>query len=149
MEKITLPLNEILQLESEINGYINPENGDVIYQGFLKTNLPIILKYELTELSETLSKERKKIDSFRDELIKKYGEEENGNIAIRMINETKDEEGNIILKEINPSYIEFSKEYSELLNQVKEIEYPEITKEQLKKAGETKDDYKILFKLIK
>jgi len=149
MEKIILSLNEILQLESEINGYLNPENGEIIYQGFLKTNLPIILKYELTELSETLFKERKKIDMLRDELIKKYGEEENGNIAIKMINEIKDEEGNITSKEINPSYVEFSKEYSELLNQEKEIEYPEITKENLKKAGETKDNYKILFKLIR
>ena len=65
-----------------------------------------------------------------------------------MINEIKDEEGNIT-KVINQKYIEFSNEYSELLKQEKEIEYPEITKEQLKKAGETTDDYKILFKLIK
>ena len=148
MEKITLALNEILQLESEINGYVNPESGDVIYKGFLKANLPIILKYELVELSETLTKERKKIETLRDELIKKYGEEEQNGVSIRMINETKDEEG-AITKVINPRYVEFTNEYSELLTQEKEIEFPEINKESLKKAGDTTDNYKVLFKLVK
>jgi uncharacterized protein (DUF433 family) len=36
-----------------------------------------------------------------------------------------------------------------LLNQEIEIEYPEITKEDLKDAGKTKDKYQVLFKLIK
>ena len=34
-------------------------------------------------------------------------------------------------------------------NQDKEIEFPEITKEDLKGAGKSKDKYQILFKLIK
>jgi hypothetical protein len=66
-----------------------------------------------------------------------------------MYNDVVDEEGNIIGKEVNPKYIEFDNEYSTLLNQEKEIEYPTITKEDLKDAGKTKDNYKVLFKLIK
>ena len=150
MEKITLKLGDILQLESEINGYTNPNTGDQVLKGFLKQNLSIILKYELSELGETLTKERKKIETLRDELIQKYGEtDDNGGVMVKMVFEEKDENGEVISTVINPKYVEFDKEYGTLLNQNKEIEYPEITKEDLKEAGKSNDDYKVLFKLIK
>jgi hypothetical protein len=150
MEKISLKLGDILQLESEINGYTNPNTGEQVLKGFLKQNLSIILKYELSELGEILSKERKKVESLRDELIQKYGEaDDNGGVMVKMYNEEKDSDGNVITAVINPKYVEFDKEYGTLLNQEKEIEHPEITKDDLKDAGNTKDDYKILFKLIK
>jgi hypothetical protein len=150
MEKITLKLGEILQLESEINGFNNPETGEQIYKGFLKQNLSIILKYELTELGETLSKERKKVETLRDELIVKYGEEsESGGVMVRMYDEEKDDDGNVLTAVLNPKYLEFDKEYGTLLSQEKEIEYPEITKDDLRDAGKTNDQYKVLFKLIK
>jgi hypothetical protein len=66
-----------------------------------------------------------------------------------MYNEITDESGNIISKPINPKYLEFDNEYGTLLNQDKEIEYPEITKDDLKDAGKSKDKYQVLFKLIK
>jgi hypothetical protein len=68
---------------------------------------------------------------------------------VKMRNEVKDEEGNVTGSVINPKYIEFDKEYGTLLNQEIELEYPEITKEDLKDAGKTKDKYQVLFKLIK
>jgi hypothetical protein len=150
MEKITLKLGEVLQLESEINGFTNQETGKVVYQGFIKQNLSILLKYELTELSETLSKERKTIDGLRDELIKKYGEDDGkGGIIVKMFNEVVDDEGNVTSRTFNESYLKFDEEYSKLLNNEKEIEYPEILKSDLKEAGKSNDDYKILFRLIK
>ncbi len=150
MEKISLKLGEQLQLESEINGFSHPETGEVIYQGFLKANLPIVLKYELKELGDTLKNERTKIESLRDELIVKYGDtDENGGIIVKMFLEEKDEEGNVTSRTVNPKYVEFDKEYGTLLDQEKELEYPEITKDDLKNAGNSKDDYKVLFKLIK
>jgi hypothetical protein len=150
MEKITLKLGDVLQLESEINGYVDPQSGDQIYEGFTKQNLSIILKYELSDFSTTLKTERTKIDSLRDELIKKYGEDDGkGGLWVKMHNEVKDEEGNVIGKVINPNYLEFDKEYGTLLNQEIELEYPEITKQDLKDAGKTKDKYMVLFKLIK
>jgi hypothetical protein len=150
MEKITLKLGDVLQLESEINGYIEPQSGEQIYEGFTKQNLSIILKYELSDFSATLKSERTKVDALRDELIKKHGEDDGkGGLWVKMHNEVKDEEGNIIGKIINPKYVEFDKEYGTLLNQEIEIEYPEITKEDLKDAGKTKDKYQVLFKLIK
>jgi hypothetical protein len=150
MEKITLRLGDILQLENEINGFVNPETGKQLYEGFIKQKLSIILKYELTELSELLTKERKKVEGLRDELIKKYGEDDGkGGVFVKMFDETKDEEGNVISSKINENYLKFDAEYGTLLSTEKEIEYPEITKEDLKEAGKSNDDYKVLFKLIK
>lgn len=150
MLKINLKLGEILQLESEINGLVNQESGKIIYEGFLKQNLSIILKYGLNELSELLKTERKKVEVLRDELIKKYGEENNeGGIFVKMYDEIEDEEGNVIGKRFNEKYLKFEEEYSTFLNIEKEIEYPEITKEDLKDSGKSNDDYRILFKLIK
>jgi hypothetical protein len=150
MEKITLKLGDVLQLESEINGYTDPQTGEQVFEGFSKQNLSIILKYELSDFSTELKGERSKVETLRDELIKKYGEEDgNGGILVKMYNEVKDDEGNVTSKVINPQYIEFDNEYGVLLNQEIEIEYPEITKEDLKDAGKTKDKYQVLFKLIK
>lgn len=149
MEKTTLKLGDILQLCHEINGLTNPETGEPIYEGFLNKNLSIILKYELTDVGELLIKEKKKIESLRDELIKKYGSEVNGNLAVKMYNDEFDSEGNVIKSTINPQYIEFDKEYGTLLNQEKEIEFPEVTLTDLKDAGKTKDQYRVLFRLIK
>jgi hypothetical protein len=149
MEKFTLKLGEILQLSHEINGLTIPETNERVFEGFLNQNLSIILKYELTDVGEFLTKERKKIESLRDELIKKHGSEINGNMAVKMYLEEKDEEGNVISTKINPKYVEFDSEYGQLLNQDKEIEFPEVTLQDLKDAGKTKDKYQIIFKLIK
>ena len=150
MEKITLKLGNVLKLENEINGYVDRETNEVIYEGFSKQNLSIILKYELSDFSTILKGERTKVDKLRDELITKYGEDDGkGGIMVKMRNEVKDEEGNVTGYVINPKYIEFDKEYGILLDQEIEIEYPEITKEDLKDAGKTKDKYQVLFRLIK
>ena len=150
MEKSKFKLGDVLQLESEINGLVNQETGERIYEGFLNQNLSIILKYELTELSDTLSKERKKVDGLRDELIKKHGKDDGkGGVMVKMYNEELGQDGNVISRTINPDYIEFDKEYSELLNTEIDIQYPEITKEDLKEAGKSKDKYRVLFRLIK
>jgi hypothetical protein len=151
MEKIKLKLGEVLQLESEINGYVDPKSGEVIFEGFTKQNLSIILKYELSDFSTVLKGERTKVDTLRDELIKKHGEEDgNGGIMVKMYSkEIKDENDNIIGGEYNPKYIEFDNEYGTLLNQEIELEHPEITKDDLKEAGKSKDKYQILFKLVK
>jgi hypothetical protein len=150
MEKITLNLGETLQLESEINGFTHPETGKQVFEGFVKQKLRIILKYELIEFSDFLIKERKKVESLRDDLIKKYGEEDgDGAIIVKMFDEVKDNDGNVVTSKLNENYLKFDEEYSKLLNTEKEIEYPLITKEDLNDAGKSNDDYRILFKLVK
>lgn len=151
MGKINLKLGEILQFESELNGLTNQETGKQIYRGFLKQNISAMLKYDFMDTSEFLLKEKKKIELVKDDLILKYGEKtEDGGTFIGMFKENKDEQGNVTSKYINPKYVEFEKEYGTFLDgNEKEVEYPDITKEDLKDIGNTTDDYRIIYKLIK
>jgi hypothetical protein len=150
MEKITLTLADVLDLEGEINGLINNETGQVIYEGFRKQNLNIILKYDINTFGEVLKNEVKSIDAIRDELVIKYGKEKDGTTMVSMYEEEKDDEGNVISKKYAKNFIEFNNEFNTLLtSKTKEFDVPTITKEDLKNAGQTKDDYRVLFKLIK
>lgn len=149
MAKKALRLGEILQLESEINGLVNPQNGKEIFIGFRKHKLSLKTKYWLTELGERLSGERKSVETLRDEIIQKHGEDDGkGGIQIAMFIEQKDENDVVISREVNPKYIEFQQEYNELLVEEKEIEYTPLTIEDLENAGDTTDDYSILFQLV-
>src|SRR6056300_1745357 len=142
-----LTIDQILQLDAEINGFTNPQTGDVVYEGFVKQPLSILLKYELTELSNTLKEEREKVDSLRNELIEKYGESnEDGSIQISPTIEEKKGKKTETVR--NPKYVEFVEEYNKLLQKEIEVSHPEITKEDLIDAGKTKDQYNILFKLV-
>ena len=147
MKTQSFKLFELLNLEAELAGATNPQTGEKIIEGLLNQKLPVVTKYHLNILLSNLSAEKKTIDSLRDELIKKYGaEDENGNIGISMVIETGElnDKGEPI-KDINPSYIEFNDEYGELLSQEKEISIPIIKLSDLDKI-ETKDNYILIFK---
>ncbi len=150
MEKVKLSLKDALQLESELNGLVNQQTGEIIYDGFLKQNLSIIKKYELKETVEFLQNERKKVNELKDELIKKHGEDDGrGGLMVRTFDEVVDDKGLVISRKFNEKYLEFDKEYAELLKKEIEFDFPEVTKEDLIRAGETQDDYIVLFKLVK
>lgn len=149
MAKITLKLGQILQLESEINGYTNPQNGQEVYIGFRKHKLPLKTKYWLTELGDRLAAERKTVETLRDEIIQKHGEDDGkGGVQIGVFIEQKDENDKVISRELNPQYVEFQNEFNALLNEDKEIEYTPLTMDDLEKVGETTDDYNLLFMLV-
>lgn len=144
MNKITITLLELLQLESELNGFVNQQTKEKVYKGFINHNLPILLKYDLLNLSEFLSNERKKIESLRDELIKQYGKlNEDGNYYLNLYEDSDN------MTKLSESYILFENDYNKLLSQEIEIEYPDITRSDLGKIGDTSDNYTIFFKLIK
>jgi hypothetical protein len=147
MKKISFKLFELLNLEAELAGATNNQTGEKIIEGLLNQKLPVVTKYHLNILLSNLSAEKKTIDALRDELIKKYGtEDENGNIGISMVIETGEvnDKGEPV-KDINPAYIEFNDEYGGLLNQEKEIQIPQIKLSDLDKI-ETKDNYILVFK---
>ncbi len=147
MKTQSFKLFELLNLEAELAGATNNQTGEKIIEGLLNQKLPVVTKYHLNNLVEALAAEKKVIDSLRDELIKKHGtEDENGNIGISMVIETRelDDKGEPI-KDINPAYIAFNDEYGELLNQEKEISIPTIKLSDLDKI-ETKDNYVLIFK---
>ena len=147
-----LQLGEILQLEKEINGYINPETNEQEFKGFINQDLSIILKYKLSELSDFLTNEKKKVGDLRDSLIKKYGKpDEEGKIVVKMFieDESTSIEGEEPKMIVNPEFKKLDEEFGKLLVQEIEVDVPEITLDDLKEAGKTKDNYKLLFKLIK
>jgi len=151
LNKITLSLGEIQELEAELNGSRNQRTGEVIITGLLNQKLPIKTKYWLTRLGETLVSERKTIDGLRDELVKKYGKENDDKsgwtIPMRIENKkVKNPDGTPVLVP-NPAFAEFNKELTELLETTKEIEYPTYHFEDFAEL-ETSDNYAVFMKLL-
>ena len=83
-------------------------------------------------------------------MIKKHGEEdENGNISIpRFINIVKNEEEQITSADINPKFVEFEKEFNNLLQEEKTLEHKEFKLADFENI-ETEGIYTIFFKLVK
>lgn len=169
MEKITLKLYDFLNLEAELNGLRNQATGEVIRRGLLSYPLPIATKYWLTKLAKSLADEKSIIEGLRDELVKKHGTEgEGGVISVPMYLDELDKKGNPIKikyvdkdgneketnkRYINPVYLEFEKEYSEVLQQEKELEYRPFTLKDLSTVEhpngiETEEVYETFFKLV-
>lgn len=142
MEKIKLSLNDVLLLEFELNGEVNQETKQVIFNGLLAEKMSLKTKYWLTKLSDKLLSEKKTILGLRDELIKKYGkEEEDKNLWVRPF---LDKEG----KEVNPDFELYSKEMNELLLEEKEFDYNPIPLDDLAEIS-TEGRYNLIFKLVK
>lgn len=126
MSKKKLSLGEILTLEAEINGVTNQQTGEVLLKGLLSENISLIIKYRLTKLVESLASDKKTLDDLRNELIKKYGEEDsNGGISVEThLDKAK--------TQVNPKFTEFANEYNVLLSEKKEVDFPSITLEDIK-----------------
>lgn len=134
MNKINFKTYELLELEFELNGGMS-DDGTIEYEGFLNQLLPIALKYELQPLSEFLSNLVDNTRELKQNLILKYGE--------------KDEQGNVAIKRNMDLFPDFEKEYEELMMRDVEISFPNILLSDIKEMGRTKDNYKVLFHLVK
>ena len=141
MAHIQLSLKEIYKLDSELNGFINQETGEVLSLGLLSENLSLPTKYWLTNLAKKTSSEKLVIDQLKEDLIVKYGtKDKNNNFEILVwTDETK--------TDFNPLYIQFQEEFNGLLQEVKEIEYHEFKLEEFNDV-KTSDNYIIFYKLI-
>jgi len=160
MEKITLKLFEFYNLDAELNGLVNQATGETIAAGLLREKLPLVTKYWLTELGKKVATEKTAIEELKNDLIKKYGrEDDKGKIFIPMliddlnadgnpIKDTDAEENEVVRKKLNPDYQQFEKEFNELLQTEKELEYKPILLSDLEKV-ETEENYVTLFKLVK
>lgn len=126
MSKIKLQLGEIIALEAEINGVVNQQTGEVALKGLLSENISLIIKYRLSKLAESLLADKKTLDGLREQLIKKYGEEDGkGNMeVVPFLDEAKTVQ--------NPKFVSFANEYNALLAEEKEIELPSVTLDDLK-----------------
>ena len=160
MEKITLKLFEFYNLDAELNGLVNQSTGETITAGLLREKLPLVTKYWLTELGKKVAAEKTAIEELKNDLIKKYGKEDDrGGISIPMVIDDLDTDGNpikdmdaeeneVVRKKMNPDFQKFEKEFNELLQTEKELEYKPILLSDLEKV-ETEQNYVTLFKLVK
>lgn len=153
MEKISLKLFEFLSLEVEINGLVNQQTGETVSKGLLGEKLNMVTKYWITDLNKRLTSEKESINKLRDELIMKFGtqDEQNGYQLIPSFRKEDgvDEEGNPkFINEPNPQFFEFQKEYNDLLNQERELEYKPFSIADFKHV-ETDGNYSTFFQLIK
>ena len=150
MEKIALKLYEFYNLEAELNGVTNQQNGEVTSKGLLAEKIKMTTKYWLNDLVKKVVTEKEACEALKQELIKKHGEaDEQGNVSIPMyINEVKNEEGQTVSREINPKFVEFQNEFIAVLNEDKELEYKGFTLEEFENV-ESEGKYDTFFKLIK
>ncbi len=153
MEKISLKLFEFLNLEVEINGLVNQQTGETLSKGLLGEKLNMVTKYWITDLNKRLTSEKESINKLRDELIMKFGsQDEQGGYQLipsfRKEDGVDEEETPKYNNNPNPHFFEFQKEYNDLLNQERELEYKPFNIADFKHV-ETEGNYSTFFKLIK
>jgi hypothetical protein len=150
MEKITLKLSEFYELEIELNGTVNQKTGERVSKGLLSEKIKLTTKYWLHDVNKRVAAEKQSIEKLKEELVKKYGKEENGSISIPVyINQKVDEETKeVIAGEINPDFVNFQNEFNALLNEERELEYRPFKLEEFDDV-ETEGVYTTFFKLIK
>ena len=160
MEKITLKLFEFYNLDAELNGVVNQQTGEKVSNGLVQEKLSLVVKYWLTDLAKKVKAERDAIEELKNELIRKYGKaDDRGGISIPVLVDQLDEDGKPVMttsedgtevakKIVNPDYQSFEKDFNDLLNTEKEIEYKSFSLDDFDKV-ETADNYATFFKLIK
>ena len=149
MQKVTLKIYEILSLDIELNGFTDPQSGKMIAEGILSKDLKLTVKYWLSDLADKVSKEKDKISKLREEIIKKFGtQDEKGGVFIPMyVNQVLDESGKMVSGDANPAYDNFQKEYQLLLEETVEVEYKELKLSDIEGIA-LKDNPRVFFKLI-
>jgi len=143
MEKKSLKLAEYYQLEAELNGVTNNQTGEKVLNGLLSQKLTLSTKYWLTDLAKRVKEQTEACENLKNELIKKYGEEKDGQIQISF--NVKNEAGEDVP---NPKFLEFQNEYQNLLNEERELEYKELKLSDLGSI-ETEEVYSMFFSLLK
>jgi hypothetical protein len=159
MEKITLKLFEFYNLDAELNGAVNQQTGAKISSGLLQEKLPLVTKYWLSDLGKKVAAEKAAIEELKNDLIKKYGKaDDKGGFTIPMIIDELDEKGEIVKsinedgsevskKMLNPDFQSFEKEFNELLQTEKDLEYKGFKLTDFEKV-ETSENYETFFRMV-
>ena len=149
MNKVALKLYEFYNLDAELNGVVNQQNGEVVSKGLLAEKIKLTTKYWLNDLAKKVADEKKAVEALKEELIKKHGEaDENGSVSIPMyINITTNEEGEIVSREVNPKYVDFQNDFNSLLQEEREVEHKPFKLEEFDNV-ESDGIYTTFFKLI-
>jgi hypothetical protein len=135
--KVKLTLGEILNLDIELSGYVNPENGEQILNGLFSQELSLVTKFKLSELRDLIAPLKKNVEELKNDIIKSKGEEKDGSVSIPMM----------IDDVVNPVFLEFQEEYNKLISEEKELEISEFKIEDFDIV--TNESYNTFFKIIK
>jgi len=147
MQSQTIKLFEFYNLDVELNGRVNQQTGEKLAIGILEEKLSLVPKYWLNQLANTVKTEITLLDTQRDELVKKYGtENEDGGVSLTPVLVEEDDSG-VEIRRPNPAFLQFNQEFSELLNQEKEVSYAPTKLSDLANI-ETSNNYPTLFKFI-
>ncbi len=116
----------------------------------MSEKIKLTTKYWLHDLNKKVAAEKESVEKLKEELIKKYGKEENGAISIPLyINEVIDEETKeVVSRELNPDFVKFQNDFNALLSEERELEYRTFKLEEFD-GVETEGVYNTFFKLVK
>ena len=149
MAKVSLKLFELYTLETELNGIVNQETGNVVSPGLLNEKIKLSIKHRLNNLLKEINQEKQEIEKVRSSFIEKHGEAtESGDFSISpFINVETNDKGEVVSSEVNPKFVEFRQEFNSYLQQKKEFEFSSFTKEDLESI-EAFGNYPTFFKLV-
>lgn len=141
MAEYKLSLAQVLNLSLELEGHKDPKSGEFLVKGILNQELNLLAKYWLTKLAKTVADEKSKIEAIRNDLVKKYGEDDgNGNIQIKI-------HADAMGTQFNHKYLEFTNEFATLLAEKTTIQYEPIKLSLISKI-DTTENYVILYDLV-
>jgi hypothetical protein len=133
-----LKLHELVALHYELNGITKQSKDgakETISQGLLKQKTNMKTKLYLSRLAKLVGDEFKLYEEHKNELFKKYGEENDGMVTIE-----------------KEKFVEFNKEHEDLLTAEKDINVQDLWSSELTidsvAAIETDEIYPVFLKLI-
>lgn len=147
MEKLNLKLFEIRDLNAEINGLVNVQTGEKVKKGLLDEKLSMTQKYWISDLGKKAKTLVDEVEPLRNELITKHGSKTSEE-TIEVLPWIEEKEGEETVKKPNPKFFEFEKEYSELFNQEREVEYKPFFIEDFDEV-KSENDYPVFRKFCK
>lgn len=156
MEKTSLKLGQVYNLQQELTGYTDPNTGNLVQPGLLHEKLGLVTKYWLTDLVSSIEKHTKNVDDLRKEMIQKYGEEieiegkKDFQLKQYIPNPKKGSKSDAVSEVenvLNPKFKEFSEDMSKLMDTDIELEHHKFVLEDLKSI-ESNSNFPVFFKLI-
>jgi hypothetical protein len=147
MEKLTLKLFEIRDLNAEINGLANVHTGEKVKKGLLDEKLTMTQKYWISDLGKKAKTLVDEVEPLRNELISKHGTKTSEEM-IEVLPYVEEKNGEEVVRKPNPKFFEFEKEYSDLFNQEREIEFKQFIIEDFEDV-KSENDYQVFRKFCK
>ena len=141
-KKKEIKLSDIFQIEKDIYGVIDKNTNTKVSIGILDEKIHFVGKYWLDELGAMITHEKNALDKIQNDLIMKYGKEENGIISVKMTE--KNAEGQDIF---TTEYVAIFNELNAIYSQSKTLEYYPIKLEFFKDLV-TENSYKSLYQFF-